>query len=118
MDPIRARFGVELNLNLDSLLSAERGLIIPRFPLVPLDRAGCWEGVSDAALAMPDIGVQVRMRFSGEPTLFHYPIFVPHRSEVGFVSAFQGSCLMPVWSLELWGEERRKIDIALRVVLR
>lgn len=118
MDPIRARFGVELNLNLDSLLSAERGLIIPRFPLMPLDRAGCWEGVSDAALAMPDIGVQVRMRFSGEPTLFHYPIFVPHRSEVGFVSAFQGSCLMPVWSLELWGEERRKIDIALRVVLR
>jgi 4-alpha-glucanotransferase len=114
-DPIRARFAVELTLNVDGRRGPERYLRVQGHDRWFLDRGGQAEGVQQLDLVMEDLGVQVSLRSNRPALVLHYPVLTPlHRVE-GYSAAYQGQCVLFAWDVELWGQEKQRIDLTLAV---
>jgi hypothetical protein len=74
--------------------------------------------LSDLALLYPDLGLQLRLRAGGAPTLWHFPLAAPALGPDGIYAAPQGHSLLLVWELHLWGNEKKTMNLALRAVKR
>jgi hypothetical protein len=124
-DPVDSRFGVELNLNLDGSRGAGRALWVqvndPEVPggvrvrSVPLDVAETIEEVVELGWCLDDHGHRVWVSTPVPARLYVVPIDSVVWSSQGFERAPQGHCLLFVWDLELWGDERKRFDLNLRV---
>jgi len=117
-DPLRTRFAVELNFNVDGSLAPERSLFVAGPGMLPLHSPGEQAAVSDLALLYPDLGLQLRLRAGGAPTLWHFPLAAPALGPDGIYAAPQGHSLLLVWELHLWGNEKKTMNLALRAVKR
>jgi hypothetical protein len=65
-----------------------------------------------------DAGLHLRLKASGDPDLFHHPLESVRRTAEGYQSALQGLSMVFVWEGELWGTERRRMELALSLVRR
>lgn len=112
-EPVRTRFATELNLGLDGRVEGRFLQAGDRRAF--LDRDGTWQDVDDVSLVMPDQGVRVRVWTSQPAELFYYQVNSVVRTCEGYEAHHQGTCLVLVWNLELWGEERRRFDLYFSV---
>ena len=118
-EPVRARFGVTLNLNLDGETGPSRVLRFPDARPLPMDSAVERADVDRLDLVFADAGFELTVRMSPSVTVYAYPVFVrapePELQAPwaagGAPSPFQGVSLNLVWPMDLWGEERRRVSI-------
>lgn len=131
-DPVRGRFAVELNLNLDSALGNGIGLEIlhdPSLPgplppvrLLPPDQPGEHTGVREVSLVDSLRGMRVRIQVAAGPgahdapaQLWHYPVETVSRTPAGVGRLYQGCCLLLWWPVELWTRDQRAFELLLTV---
>jgi alpha-amylase len=112
-EPVRSRFAVELNLGLDGSHGGEIFLETAADMRVPLTEPGDHPDVSHIALVDEARGFRLILSFQQPARLWHYPIETVSRTPKGLASVFQGVCLLAWWPIELWGQERRRLDLSL-----
>jgi len=124
-DPIHTWFGIEFNLNLDGGRGEGRGLQVrvtdPEAPdgiitrPVAMEAAARIDNVVEVGWCLDDHGRRVWLATPQAAQLFVVPIDAVRWALDGFERAPQGHCLLFVWDLELWGDERKRFDMSLRV---
>jgi hypothetical protein len=120
-EPVGARFGVTLNLNLDGETGPSRVLRFPDARPLPMETAVERSGVDRLDLVFADAGFELTLRVSPAVTVYAYPVFVRAPAaelQAGWAAAsppsdFQGVSLNLLWPMDLWGEERRRVSIEL-----
>ncbi|MDP2311932.1 MAG: DUF1926 domain-containing protein [Pseudomonadota bacterium] len=112
-EPVRSRFAVELNLGLDGAHGPGVFLETAADQRTPLTEAGDHPEVTSIALVDENRGYRVILTFHTPAHLWHYPIETVSRTPRGLAPVFQGICLLAWWPIELWGQERRRIDISM-----
>ena len=117
-EPLEARFGLALHLNLDGRAGPDRTLHLPGLPPLPFDGESEHEGISDLALRFADQGLIVRARADRPATLLQHPLVRARRGPAGYEPALQGTCLLLCWPLRLWGEERTQLQLSLDLLRR
>ncbi len=112
-EPFTARFGVELNLNLDSGRGAGAYLAVQGHP-ARLDQE--LEAVEVRKLGWGDRrrGFHLALEVDQPATLWHYPITSLCEGLEGPVAHYQGACIVLSWRLRLWGQERQRLGLAFR----
>ncbi len=114
-EPIRATFGLEVNLNLDSVRTGSRFLVVPGRERIFLDAMGEIADADSLSLVLADRGLQLTLEPQpGKARIFYYPIETPLRTWRGYANAFQGTCVLLTWSLELWGQEKQTFGLRLK----
>ncbi len=127
-DPVHTRFGVEINLNLDGQRGESRGIEVrvadPTDPdgvrtrTVALEAAATIDDVVEVCWRLDDHGRRVWLTTPTAAKLYVVPVDSVYWAQHGFMRASQGHCLLFVWELELWGDERKRFDLSLRVETR
>ncbi|MFT4976678.1 MAG: hypothetical protein ACI8S6_002583, partial [Myxococcota bacterium] len=113
-EPIQTRFGVELNLNLDGQLSSSRYLLLGEDRRrIALHRVGSREDTGKLSIHWEDLGAGLEIGCSEPATVYFFPVFSPFRHSSGYRRGHQGTCLMLVWPLEMWGSERKRIELVV-----
>jgi len=113
-DPFDATFGVELNLNLDSDIGDGAFLEAGGEPVDLAAAAECAD-VRDLAWGDERRGVHVALQFSPPARLWHHPVQAPCDGLDGPTARYQGACLLLTWSMALWGQERRIIEVVVQI---
>ena len=67
----------------------------------PLDSAGETAEVSRVRLVLGWLDMGIELCWSCPATLWRFPIETISNSEAGFERIYQGSCVMPVWEVNL-----------------
>ncbi|MFN7145279.1 MAG: alpha-amylase/4-alpha-glucanotransferase domain-containing protein, partial [Myxococcota bacterium] len=114
-EPVRSRFAVELNLGLDGACGPGVFLETAADVRVPLTEPGDHADVTHLALVDENRGYRVILTFQTPARLWHYPIETVSRTPKGLAPVFQGVCLLAWWPVELWGQERKRIDMTFAV---
>ena len=114
-EPVRSRFAVELNLGLDGACGPGVFLEAAADVRVPLTELGDHPNVTSVALVDENRGYRVILTFHTPAHLWHYPIETISRTPKGLAPVFQGVCLLAWWPVELWGQERKRLDISVLV---
>ncbi|MFZ5481451.1 MAG: alpha-amylase/4-alpha-glucanotransferase domain-containing protein [Myxococcota bacterium] len=112
-EPVRARFALELNLCLDGLAGGELFLETPGGGLHSVTALGDLPDVGEVTLTDGNRGWRLTLKMQQPGHLWHFPIETVSRTPKGVGACFQGVCLMPWWPVELWGMERKRIDLTL-----
>ena len=111
-EPVRTRFAVGIDLNLDSTTGGDVFLETSRGSRIRLQDAGELDEITELSF----VDMQRGFRFTLSPRqpahVWHFPIETISRSPRGVAPLFQGVALYFWWPLELWGQERRRIEIA------
>lgn len=97
------RFGTELNLTLLAGDADDRFYEVPGGAALAdkrLKSAGEIANAEKLDLVDRWSGFRMSLRF-GRATLWRHPVETVSQSEGGFEATYQGSCVMPVWALEL-----------------
>jgi len=113
-EPVRATFGLEVNLNLDSVRGPSRFLVVPGRERIFLEAMGEIADATSLALVLADRGLQLTLEAQPAARIFYYPIETPLRTWRGYASAFQGTCVLLTWKLELWGQEKQTFGLRLK----
>jgi alpha-amylase len=111
-EPVRTRFAVEVNLNLDGLEGGDLSLEIDGVRH-NVARPGEHGEIGEVALVDGTRGYRLTWRFHQPARLWHYPIETVSRTPAGLARCFQGVCVLAWWPVELWGLERRRFDTTL-----
>jgi hypothetical protein len=112
-EPIRTRFAVEMNFNIDSRTTSQRYITAGDRRRIGMHRVGQKEGVSEVGLYWEDLGAKVEIRCSEPASLFFFPVYSPARTIHGYERGFQGVCILLAWDVELWGAEKKRFDLSL-----
>lgn len=113
-EPIRTRFAVELGVNLDGRRDAGRFLEVDGLP-VELGATSETEDVGEVALVDADLGARIWLTTQQRATLWTHPIETVGRTPNGVEAIYQGMAIWLVWTLELWGQEKRRFQLTLGV---
>jgi alpha-amylase len=123
-DPIRGRFAIELNLNLDSNTGPATSLeMLPPAPeegpfagpeKVSLHSKGKSE-VEQVTWEDQERGLKVSIKISPPAHLWRFPIETTSPTPRGLERIFQGFCLLLWWPVELWSLEERTFQVDLLV---
>ncbi len=113
-EPVRGRFAVELNLNLDSEVMPGAYLEVAQEKYA-LTTPGEFAEVGELALVGAHRGYRMALQIQPGASAWYYPIETVSRSPEGMRQQFQGICLLLWWPIELWGLERRRFDLSLSV---
>ncbi len=110
-EPVESTFAVDLPLSLTRrsviLINGERRSATGRYRL---------EHIQNIVLADPVLGLRVTLQFQPACILVSHPVVCVVRSEDGGLKeAHQGVCLLPQWPVKLWGEERRQLEMSLKI---
>lgn len=111
-EPIRGRFGVEFNLNLDSTVEPATFLEVSgrRQSLTePVDAAG----VGEFALVGSARGFRLSISAQPDAHLWAFPLWSVSRSPDGLRRHLQGVSALLWWPVELWGLERMRVDVSV-----
>lgn len=119
-EPVQARFGVVLTLNVDGATSASRTLRLGQAQPVSQLSLGEASRVTTVTATYADLGFEVVLRTSDPVTALCHPV-LSAVADSGRTAdwaarpteAFQGVCLALVWPMDLWGEERRRLSVEL-----
>ena len=96
------RFGMETNWGLLGGNGPTAVYEIPGQPdHPPLDSAGETAEVSRVRLVLGWLDMGIELCWSCPATLWRFPIETISNSEAGFERIYQGSCVMPVWEVNL-----------------
>ncbi|MCB9745443.1 MAG: DUF1926 domain-containing protein [Alphaproteobacteria bacterium] len=114
-DPVSGLFAVELTLNLDGRDPEACALRVAGEAPHPADLPGGWRHAGQVELVDDRAGWAVSLSASRPGQIWHYPVRCVSRDGGRFVRRSQGTCILMAWELDLWGEERVKIDLDLRV---
>jgi hypothetical protein len=117
-EPVELHLLVELNVNLDGSIGADRSLHTPGAPPKPWTAVGEVSGVADIGLRFGDLGALLRVQVQPAVRLLHHPIEGPLERDGQIVAAFQGICLGLDFALSLWGEERQRRTARLELLRR
>lgn len=111
-EPVRTRFGVELNLNLDSARSDDLCLEIggERWALHEWGEA---TEVTEVSLVDRNRGWRLTLNLDQPARLWFFPVESVSASPRGLRRYFQGTCLVVWWPMELWGMERKRYTLSL-----
>jgi alpha-amylase len=112
-EPIRTRFAVGIDLNLDSSHGSDIFLETANGVRVPLTEVGELDELTE--LSVVDAGRGFRLTLSPRlpARVWHFPLETVSRSPGGITPLFQGVALYFWWPMELWGQEKRRVDLAL-----
>ena len=111
-EPAQAHFAVCIPLNLDSVISDHRWIQVS-------DKPRSWnepqqsETVDDAILAFEDLGLRLRVHIEPTAQVVVIPVRIPINSAEGMRSEFQGVELWLSWPMQLWGTEKRRVELSL-----
>ncbi|MCB9743200.1 MAG: DUF1926 domain-containing protein [Alphaproteobacteria bacterium] len=114
-EPVSGLFAVELTLNLDGRRPEACALRVAGKPPHPADLPGSWARAGQVELVDDHAGWAVTLSASTPGRVWHYPVRCVSRLGSSFTRRAQGTCLLMGWDLALWGAERAKIDLELRV---
>ncbi len=112
-EPIRTRFAVGIDLNLDSSLGPDVFLETANGRRVPLDQAGELEELTELSLVDSSRGFRLTLSPRVPARVWHFPLETVSRSPRGVMPLFQGVAIYLWWPMELWGQEKKRIDLAL-----
>jgi len=116
--PIETTFGVELTLNLDGRPGPHRFLRLGPDHSIPLERSADVGAVSRASLILADIGTTVHIDAEQPARVLTYPVEAAVRGRTSYRPSFQGTCLVFLWPVALWSQEKVELRLALRVERR
>lgn len=109
-EPVRSRFGVEVNLCLDG---APESYLVAGGRRCGLDEDGEVVDATDIALVDPARGWRLVIQLQQPARLWFQPLTTAAPGPDGLAQAFLGTSLLFWWPVELWGLERRRIDLTL-----
>lgn len=112
-EPIRTRFAVQIDLNLDSARHEETFLETAGGRRIALDAPGEVEETTEISLCDVRRGWKVSLSLATAARVWHYPIENVGIGPRGVQTYFNGTAIFLWWPLELWGMERRRIDFAM-----
>jgi len=112
---VTARFGVEFNWGMVGG-DGESSYYETGYQMLPLASMGELGGVSELLIVSRPLGMEIELTFSRDAALWRFPVETVCNSEAGFERAYQGSCLLALWPLEL--EVGRRWSVELRFQLR
>lgn len=109
-EPVRSRFAVELNLQLDG---GPDTFLVAGGRRCGLDEAG--EAVDAAELALVDArrGWRLLVQLQEPARLWYFPLETAAPFVDGIRRVFLGTSLLLWWPVELWGLERRRFDLSI-----
>jgi hypothetical protein len=111
-EPVETRFGVEVNLNIDSS-RAGSGFLALGDKTVSLDEPVEVKDVRDIRWGDLRRGLQLRLGIDDAAEVWHYPVETLHDGLEGPEFNYQGPSLMLLWPLRLWGLERRSFRLRI-----
>ena len=114
-EPVRTRFAVGIDLNLDSVLGPDTFLETGRGVRVPLDQIGELDEITKLSLVDANRGYRITLSPRQAARVWHFPIETVSRSPAGVMPLFQGVALYFWWPMELWGQEKRRVEIGVSV---
>lgn len=114
-EPVRSRFAVELNLGLDGATGPGVFLEVGQTTRVAVTDPGDHPDVSELAFVDENRGYRLVLRFPTPARVWHYPIETISRTPRGVTPIFQGVCVLAWWPVELWGQERKRIELTVSV---
>jgi len=108
--PVTARFGVETNWG---ILGGDGGGASYEVgqQLFPLASKGELGGVARLLIASRPLEMEIKIAFSRDAVLWRFPIETVSNSDAGFERAYQGSCLLAHWPLELKPGEDWSVEL-------
>lgn len=112
-EPIRTRFAVGIDLNLDSQRGGDCFLETAGGRRISLDAPGELDELTEISLVDLSRGYRLTLSPRQPARLWHFPLETVSRSPIGVAAVFQGTALYFWWPLELWGQERKRLEIAL-----
>ena len=112
-EPIRTRFAIGIDLNLDSSHGPEIFLETANGRRVPLDQVGELPDLTELSLVDSARGFRLTLTTQVPARVWHFPIETVSRSPRGVSPLFQGVALYFWWPMELWGQEKKRLDLAL-----
>ena len=95
------RFGVETNWAMLGGNGPGAYYAIPGQEPVGLDTTGESNEAASLRLVLEWMKIVIGLRFSRPATLWRFPIETITASEAGYERGYQGSCLMPLWEVQL-----------------
>ncbi len=111
-DALRLRVAVELNLSLMGSTLDRCGLVVGERPRI-LDDTGDAGEAQELRLNVGEATTVVRI---DKPTrVLHYPIESVEHDGEGWRRVLQGVCILLVWPVELWGQEKAKATITVEI---
>lgn len=113
--PVKTNLGIELTLNLDSKPGPHRFLEVDEERGINLERTLDASGIQEARLVLADQKLRIVVRSDAPARLLSYPVWSVHRGRTAYNRAFQGTCLVWVFPLSLWGHEKLVRRLSLRV---
>lgn len=108
---LRARLALELDLAL--AVGGELPVLVVGQERRSTTAEGDCGDVQDFRLEAGDATVHVALRKPAR--LWHYPIETVHQDGGTLVRGHQGVCIVLVWPVELWGQEKTRFDVRLAV---
>lgn len=112
-EPVRTRFAVGIDLNLDSQCGEDVYLETSGGKKVRLTEAGELDELTELTLVDNQRGYRLSVSARQPARVWHFPLETVSRSPAGIAPLFQGVALYFWWPMELWGLEKRRIDLAL-----
>lgn len=112
-EPIRTRFAVGIDLNVDSANGSECYLETAGGRRIALDQIGEITDLNEISLVDVSRGFRITLSPRQPATLWHFPLETISRSPKGIAATFQGTAFYFWWPLELWGSEKKRFEIAL-----
>lgn len=110
-EALRTRLALELDLA--PTANADTLKIITRDQNHAATSIGDLGDVDVFSLESPEMTVRIELKKPAR--LWHYPIETVHQDGPKMVLGHQGVCLVLVWPVELWGQEKLKFDVRLTV---
>ena len=112
-EPIRTRFAVGIDLNLDSSMGPDIFLETANGRRVPLSQIGELDEINELSLVDAARGFRLTISARVPARVWHFPIETVSRSPLGVTLLPQGVALYFWWPMEMWGQEKKRIDLAL-----
>ncbi len=112
-EPIRTRFAVGIDINLDSTTGDDVFLETAGGRRIAIDQVGELDELTEISLVDLSRGYRLTLSPRQPARLWHFPIETVSRSPRGVAALYQGTALYFWWPMELWGQEKRRVEIAL-----
>ncbi len=112
-EPVRTRFAVGIDLNLDSARGPDQWLETSGGRRVNLEAPGELDELTELSFVDVARGYRVTLSPRQPARVWHFPLETVSRSPRGIASLHQGVAIYLWWPLELWGQERRRFEIAV-----
>ncbi len=114
-DAVNTRFGVESNWAMLGGNGTDAYYAVPGRENMALDSTGEIETADALRLVVEWMAMDVCLAFSRPATVWHFPVETVSLSEGGFERVYQGSCVLPHWSVQLGPGESWSVEMGVEL---